>query len=95
MDGVQGSCGGLGLEAGLLKEQFRDGKAGIYLNFGGKRWHIVYLNTGEKECGAYQTGMVSLDGKKVDDKEGRASVSLEEIKGLSEDAVHELLVELV
>ena len=71
------------------------GYYGIYLNFGGKRWHIVYLNIGEKECGAYQTGMVSLDGKKVDDKEGRASVSLEKIKGLSEDTVHELLVELV
>ncbi|MCI8774023.1 MAG: cellobiose phosphorylase [Lachnospiraceae bacterium] len=95
MFGVKGDCGALVLEPRLLKEQFRDGKAGIYLNFGGKRWHIVYLNTGEKECGAYQTGMVSLDGKKVDDKEGRASVSLEEIKGLSEDAVHELLVELV
>jgi cellobiose phosphorylase len=95
MFGVKGDCGALVLEPRLLKEQFRGGKAGIYLNFGGKRWHIVYLNTGEKECGAYQTGMVSLDGKKVDDKEGRASVSLEEIKGLSEDAVHELLVELV
>lgn len=94
MFGVKGDCGALILEPRLLKEQFKDGKAGIYLNFGGKRWHIVYVNTSGKDCGAYQTGMITLDGKKVDGKEGRAMVSLEEIKGLSEGIVHELQIEL-
>lgn len=94
MFGVKGDCGALVLEPKLLKEQFKDGKAGIYLNFGGKRWHIVYVNAGGKECGAYQTGMITLDGKKVDGREGRAMVSLEAINELSENAVHELLVEL-
>lgn len=95
MFGVKGDCGALVLDPKLQKGQFRDGKAGVCLNFGGKRWHIVYVNAGGKEYGAYQTGSVSLDGKKVDGKGEKISVSLEEINGLSEDMIHELIVELV
>ncbi len=95
MFGVKGSCGALVLEPRLQKEQFRDGKAGIYLNFGGKRWHIVYENAEGKEYGAYRTDSISLDGKQVALSGEKALISLEEIRRLDENKTHELLVKLV
>ncbi|MDE7020291.1 MAG: cellobiose phosphorylase, partial [Lachnospiraceae bacterium] len=94
MFGVKGSCGALVLEPRLQKEQFRDGHAGIYLNFGGRRWHIVYRNDAGKECGDYRAENASLNGKRLALKDGAVSVSLEEIRGLEENRTHELLVEL-
>lgn len=94
MFGVKGNCGALVLEPRLLKEQFRDKKAGIYLNFGGKRWHIVYLNAAGKEYGDYKTERMSLDGKQIALNGGVAMVSKEEIARLNEGMTHELLVEL-
>lgn len=94
MFGVKGSCGALVLEPRLQKEQFRDGQAGIYLNFGGRRWHIVYRNDAGKECGDYRAENASLNGKRLALKDGAVSVSLEEIRGLEENRTHELLVEL-
>lgn len=91
MFGVKGRCGDLVLDPKLRKEQFREGKAGIYLNFGKRRWHIVYVNAGEKESGEYRIAGVQLDGKKRE----TASVSLEEIRLLDENIVHEMIVELV
>ncbi len=95
MFGVKGSCGALVLEPRLQKEQFRDGQAGIYLNFGGRRWHIVYRNDAGKECGDYRAETASLNGKRLALKDGAVSVSLEEIRGLEENRTHELLVELL
>ncbi len=95
MFGVKGSCGALVLEPRLQKEQFRDGQAGIYLNFGGRRWHIVYRNDAGKECGDYRAETASLNGKRLALKDGAVSVSLEEIRGLEENRIHELLVELL
>lgn len=95
MFGVRGSCGALVLEPRLQKEQFRDGKAGIFLNFGGKRWHIVYRNAGGKEYGVYRTGGASLDGEQIALRDGAAFVSPDEIRRLDADITHELLVELL
>lgn len=95
MFGVKGSCGALVLEPRLQKEQFRDGRAGIYLNFGGRRWHIVYRNDAGKEYGDYKTESAFLNGKQLALKDGAVSVSLEEIRGLDENRTNELLVELV
>lgn len=94
MFGIKGKCGSLVLEPKLRKEQFRDGKAGIYLNFGKRRWHIVYVNLKEKESGEYKTGDVYLDGSKRVSAEGEVSISLEEIQTLDENMVHEMIVEL-
>lgn len=94
MFGVRGKCGALVLEPRLQKEQFKDGLAGIYLNFGGRRWHIVYRNALGKECGVYRTEKAFLNGKPIALSAGTAAVSLEEIRRLDENAVHELLVEL-
>lgn len=88
---MKGCCGDLILEPKLRKEQFREGKAGIYLNFGKRRWHIVYVNAGDKESGEYQIAGVQFDGKKRES----AVVSLEEIRLLDENMVHEMIVELV
>ena len=90
MFGVKGNCGDMVLEPKLRKEQFQEGKAGISMNFGKRRWHIVYINKAGKESGEYQIASVQLDGKKLE----AASVSLEEIKLLEEHVTHELIVEL-
>lgn len=94
MFGVKGKYGHLALEPKLQKEQFKNGRAGIYLNFGKRRWHIVYSNPGEKECGEYKIGNVYLDGSRRQNDGGDGVISLEEIKILDENAVHEIIVEL-
>lgn len=95
MFGVKGNCGALVLEPKLQKEQFQDGKAGIFLNFGGRRWHIVYMNAGGKECGEYRIGSIVLNGEQNALHAGNAVISIEEIRRLDENATHELYVELV
>ena len=95
MFGVKGACGDLVLEPKLRREQFQEGRAGIYLNFGKRRWHIVYLNPNGKESGEYQIASVQLDGTKMEIGQGTAAVSLDEIRRLEEHAVHELIVELI
>lgn len=82
------------LEPKLRKEQFHNGRAGIYLNFGRRRWHIIYVNTDEKESGEYRITGMQLDGMTRENSQKEASVSLEEIRLLDENAVHELIVEL-
>ena len=66
MFGVRGSCGDMVLEPRLLKEQFKDGKAGLTLNFGSRRWHIVYINAEGKESGEYGIVSASLDGERIE-----------------------------
>lgn len=94
MFGVKGRCGAMVLEPKLQREQFREGRAGIYLNFGKRKWHIVYVNTEDKESDEYRIEDVYLDGNKraVGDKD--VMFSLEEIRTLDEGMLHELIVEL-
>lgn len=94
MFGIKGKCGSLVLEPKLQKEQFKDKKAGIYLNFGKRRWHIVYVNSKEKTSSEYEIGDIYLDGSKRDAAKGEVVVSLEEIQNLDENTVHEIMVEL-
>ena len=94
MFGVKGNCGDLVLEPKLRREQFREGRAGIYLNFGKRRWHIVYVNPNEKQSGGYRITSVKLDGMKKEIGQKTASIPLEEIRLLDEQTVHELIVEL-
>lgn len=94
MFGVKGNCGSMVLEPKLRKEQFCGGRAGIYLNFGKRRWHIVYVNEDAKESGEYQIASVLLDGKKREESQEIASISLEEIRLLDEKVIHEVIVEL-
>ncbi|MDE6607462.1 MAG: cellobiose phosphorylase [Lachnospiraceae bacterium] len=94
MFGIKGRCGALVLEPKLQKEQFKEGRAGIYLTFGKRKWHIVYMNTENKQGGEYRIGNVYLDGNKKEINEMEVSVSLEEIKMLDEEMIHEMIVEL-
>lgn len=95
MFGVKGRNGSMLLEPKLQREQFaEDGRAGIYLNFGKRRWHIVYVNTEGKESGDYQTDSAYLDGKQIETREGEMLIPLEEIKLLDERLIHEVIVEL-
>ena len=94
MFGVKGSCGDMILAPQLVQEQFKDGKAGLTLNFGGKRWHIVYVNTQNLESGEYRVGSAALDGRPLTVQEGGVRIPLAEITQLSDESVHEILVEL-
>ena len=94
MFGVKGSCGDLVLEPHLLKEQFKDGRAGLKLNFGGRKWHIVYVNGQDSESGDYRITGASLDGKALEITEKNVQIPLQEITQLDEAAVHEIVVEL-
>jgi len=92
--GVKGRCGSMVLEPKLLREQFADGKAGITLNFGKRRWHIVYVNQEGKECGSYRIAAVYVDGNKRIGSGESAVIPLKEIRLMDEQSIHEILVEL-
>ena len=94
MFGVKGSCGDMVLEPRLLKEQFKDGKAGLYLNFGKRRWHIVYVNAQGKESGEYRIGGAQLDGQQIEATEASVRIPMNKITELDEGITHEITVEL-
>ena len=94
MFGVRGECGDLVLAPRLLREQFKDGEAGLTLNFGGRRWHVVYVNEQDKEYGAYRIGSVSLDGKVLEAGADCVRIPLEHIGALPGDRTHEVRVAL-
>ena len=94
MFGIKGECGAMALVPKLQKEQFTSDRAGIYLNFGGKRWHIVYVNEQKKECGEYQIAALYMDGSRREINNEKAVISLEEIRMLDEEMQHEIIVEL-
>lgn len=95
MFGVKGKCGDMVLTPKLQKEQFADGKAGIWLNFGGRRWHIVYVNHTGKESNAYRIAAAYLDGSKIQIQENEVVIPLKEIQLLEKDVIHEIIVEIV
>lgn len=95
MFGVKGKYGSLLLEPKLQKEQFLDYKAGITLPFGKRKWHIVYVNNQQKECGEYCIGNIYLDGNRREINSKNALLSMEEIKKTDENMLHEIIVELV
>ncbi len=94
MFGVKGRCGALVLEPKLQREQFREGRAGIWLSFGKRRWHIVYVNEAGKTYGGYRIENVYLDGGKRECSGKEAVIPLAEIELLDEEMIHELIVEL-
>lgn len=94
MFGVRGNCGDLILAPQLMREQFQNGRAGLTLNFGGKRWHIVYVNAQDLESGEYRVGSATLDGGQLTVQGEAVRIPLAEIAQLSDEHVHEILVEL-
>ena len=94
MFGVRGSCGDMVLEPRLLKEQFKDGRAGLTLNFGKRRWHIVYTDAEGKESGEYVIAGASLDGEKIEVGTAGVRIPLRKIAELGEETTHEIIVEL-
>lgn len=94
MFGVKGSCGDMVLAPQLVREQFKDGRAGLTLNFGGKRWHIVYVNAQNLESGDYRVASAALDGRPLTVQEGAVRIPLAEITQLCDGDTHEIIVEL-
>ncbi len=94
MFGVRGNCGDMILAPQLMKEQFQDGRAGLTLNFGGRRWHIVYVNAQNAEAGTYRISSVTLDGGQLAVQDNEVRIRLTEIEKLSEESTHEIIVEL-
>lgn len=94
MFGVKGNCGDLVLAPQLMKEQFQDGRAGLTLNFGKRRWHIVYVNAQNAEAGVYRIGSATLDGRQLAVQEDGVRIPLTGITALDEESTHEIIVEL-
>ncbi|MCR4651966.1 MAG: cellobiose phosphorylase [Lachnospiraceae bacterium] len=95
MFGVCGSLGDLVVDPKLVKSQFdADGKAGITLNFAGRRWDITITNPSGREYGEYAVKSMQLDGDDAALKDGRAVVDLKTIEGLDKETVHKLTVVL-
>ncbi len=94
MFGVKGDCGDLVLKPRLLREQFKDGEAGLTLHFGDRRWHIVYRNEQGKESGEYCVGSACLDGETLETGDECVRIPLKRIRALSGDMTHEIKVAL-
>ena len=63
MFGVKGWLGDLQLAPSLLAEQFdSEGKAGVHLEFAGRRLHVEYQNPKHLEAGNYQVTRLEIDG---------------------------------
>jgi len=93
MFGVKGSYGDLVFEPKLLKEQFdAEGKAGLSMNFGKKKWDITFINAQGLEYGDYAIGSVSLNGKEC--AAGTDRITLAEIQAM-DDSVQKVEVTLV
>lgn len=92
MFGVKGRYGDLCLEPKLMAEQFdEEGRAGIYLYFRGKKWHIVYVNQDRKEYGSYRVKEFYLDGRRCSLPETAVAVTGEQIKTLNDTVEHEII----
>lgn len=94
MFGVKGRLGSMVLEPKLQKEQFMNGRAAVSLNFGERRWHIIYVNQAGKESGEYKIAAVSIDGNKRQIQGTEVTIPLQEIQLLEKDIIHEIIVEL-
>ena len=62
--GVRGELGNLRLAPALKAEQFAaDGRAGIHLQFAGRRLFVDYRNPKKLEAGMYQVTRLEIDGR--------------------------------
>lgn len=94
MFGVKGRLGSLVLEPKLCKEQFDEkNRASLSLNFGGRKWKITYVNEQKKDCGEYHVSELWADGCKIEFK-GSAEISLEQVKALDKNELHEVVAVL-
>ncbi len=97
MYGVHGELGNLVFAPKLLAEQFdKNGKASLSLQFGGKKWHIVYQKENGKEYGKYQITKLLLDEKElpIEGNAMTARISKEQLDTLDEQMTHEVIVYL-
>lgn len=96
MFGVKGKYGALCLNPKLMKEQFdENGKASIKLNFGKKKWKVIYVNSQDKEYGEYKIGTVFLDGNNLTDCTDGKVADYEQIRLMDGGMEHEIIAELI
>lgn len=93
MFGIRGDYGDLILEPKLVREQFDEsGKASLTVNFGRRRWHIVYSNTQLLDYGSYEIGNVYINGLKADE-ENKNRISMKQMQTM-DDGEQTIVVEL-
>ncbi len=91
--GVKGQAGNLIIEPALLKEQYdQDGRAGISLNFAGKRFNITIENKEKYDVGTYKIKKALLNGNivPVDGQGQKLVISREILIGLEKN--NEILI---
>ena len=81
--GVKGQAGNLTIEPALLKEQYdQEGRAGINLNFAGKRFSITIENKEKQEDGTGKIKKALLNGDIVPVDCQKLVISAEKLKNL-------------
>ncbi|MCM1038466.1 MAG: cellobiose phosphorylase [Ruminococcus sp.] len=94
MFGIRGEWGDLKFAPKLLNEQFdAEQKASADCIFRGKKLHIVYENTENKEYGEYRIGEITLNGAQV---AGESPLLTKEmLDACQTDAVQQIVVKLI
>ncbi|MBO5303324.1 MAG: cellobiose phosphorylase [Lachnospiraceae bacterium] len=96
MFGVRGEFGDLKIEPKLLAEQFDDlHKASVELQFAGKKWTVVYVNTEEKEYGNYKIAGAFLDKQEIAVLENAAYITIPKEQFAQADTKREHIVEIL
>jgi cellobiose phosphorylase len=89
--GVKGQAGNLTIEPALLKEQYdQEGRAGISLNFAGKRFNITIENKEKQEDGTGKIKKALLNGDIVPVDGKKLVISMEKISNLEKN--NEILI---
>ena len=94
--GIRGESGDLILYPKLLSCQFdEEGTASIAVPFAGKRFIVVYKNSGHKDFGDYIIGCASCDGAELAvSEDSLITLSREMLNALSDDT-HRIVVNLL
>ncbi len=83
--GVRGQAGNLSIEPALLASQFdKEGRAGISLNFAGKKFDITIENPENLEVGTYKIKTARLNGSVIGLEEGRLVIPRKTIDKLGQ-----------
>lgn len=95
MFGVKGQNGDLLIEPKLVKEQFNDkGKVALNIKFHNKKFHIIFTNENALDYGQYKISSLHLNGIKYQANSQKAQIPLEEIKKLSGNKTHSIIIVL-
>lgn len=93
--GIHGEIGDMVISPKLLKEQFdSEGNAGLWLQFAGKKFHVVFKNPGGLTYGDYQIKSAVCDGQLEFGRCGEQVCLDRKMIDSLPDVLHEIEVEL-